>query len=60
LSSQETETSAASARHSAPSRCAVVISGEVKGIGSGKSKKEAEQEAAKKALEGLQIEKSEI
>ena len=31
----------------------VVIGGDVKGIGHGKSKKEAEQEAAKKALESL-------
>jgi len=31
----------------------VVIGGEVKGIGHGKSKKEAEQEAAKRALESL-------
>jgi len=38
----------------------VVIGGEVKGIGHGKSKKEAEQEAAKEALEGLQIEQSRI
>ena len=38
----------------------VVIGGEVKGIGHGKSKKEAEQEAAKAALEGLQIEQSRI
>jgi len=31
----------------------VVIGGEVKGIGHGKSKKEAEQEAARKALEEI-------
>jgi ribonuclease-3 len=36
-------------------QASVVINGEVKGIGWGKSKKEAEQEAAKKALEELQI-----
>jgi len=48
-------------------QASVSIGEEVKGIGYGKSKKEAEQEAAKKALEGLQIadgrlqiEKSEI
>jgi ribonuclease-3 len=48
-------------------QASVVINGEVKGIGWGKTKKEAEQEAAKKALEELQIadsrlqiEKSEI
>ncbi len=34
-------------------QASVVLSGEVKGIGWGKSKKEAEQEAAKKALEDL-------
>jgi ribonuclease-3 len=33
----------------------VTIGGEVKGVGWGKSKKEAEQEAAKKALEELKI-----
>lgn len=45
----------------------VAIGEEIKGIGCGRSKKEAEQEAARKALEGLriadsrlQIEKSEI
>jgi hypothetical protein len=31
----------------------VIIAGEVKGIGYGKSKKEAEQEAARKALENV-------
>jgi dsRNA-specific ribonuclease len=31
----------------------VAIAGEVKGIGWGKSKKEAQQEAAKKALEEI-------
>jgi ribonuclease III len=36
-------------------QASVVINGEVKGIGWGKSKKEAEQEAAKKALEGLKL-----
>lgn len=34
-------------------QASVLINGEVKGIGWGKSKKEAEQEAAKNALEGL-------
>ena len=34
-------------------QASVVINGEVKGIGWGKSKKEAEQEAARKALENL-------
>jgi ribonuclease-3 len=34
-------------------QASVSIGGEVKGVGWGKSKKEAEQEAAKKALEGL-------
>ena len=41
--------------HDKQFQASVVISSEVKGIGWGKSKKEAEQEAAKKALEGLQI-----
>ncbi|MFB3885536.1 MAG: ribonuclease III [Thermodesulfobacteriota bacterium] len=48
-------------------QASVVIDGEVKGIGWGKTKKEAQQEAAQKALEELQIadrklqiEKSEI
>jgi ribonuclease III len=36
-------------------QASVVISGEVKGIGWGKTKKEAEQEAAKKALEELKL-----
>jgi ribonuclease-3 len=36
-------------------QASVSIGGEVKGIGWGKSKKEAEQEAAKKALEGLEM-----
>ena len=34
-------------------QASVTIAGEVKGIGWGKSKKEAQQEAAKKALEGM-------
>ena len=36
-------------------QASVTINGEVKGIGWGKSKKEAEQEAAKKALEELKL-----
>jgi len=36
-------------------QASVMIGDEVKGLGWGKSKKEAEQEAAKNALEGLQI-----
>ncbi len=36
-------------------QASVTIGDEVRGLGSGKSKKEAEQEAAKKALEELQI-----
>lgn len=36
-------------------QASVTIGGEVKGIGWGKSKKEAEQEAAKNALEGLKM-----
>lgn len=36
-------------------QASAVIRGEVKGIGWGKTKKEAEQEAAKNALEGLQL-----
>lgn len=36
-------------------QASVVINGEVIGIGWGKSKKEAEQEAAQKALEGLKL-----
>ncbi len=36
-------------------QASVVINGEVKGIGWGKTKKEAEQEAARKALEGLKL-----
>jgi ribonuclease III len=36
-------------------QASVTIGGEVKGLGWGKSKKEAEQDAAKNALEGLQI-----
>ncbi len=36
-------------------QASVTIKDEVKGLGSGKSKKEAEQEAAKRALEELQI-----
>jgi len=39
--------------HDKQFQASVVIGGEVKGIGSGKSKKEAEQEAAKKALEEI-------
>jgi ribonuclease III len=39
--------------HDKQFQASVVIGGDVKGIGSGKSKKEAEQEAAKKALESL-------
>jgi ribonuclease-3 len=53
--------------HDKQFQASVIIGGEVKGTGWGKSKKEAEQEAAKNALEGLQIadsrlqiEKSEI
>jgi ribonuclease III len=42
--------------HDKQFQASVMIGDEVKGIGCGKSKKEAEQEAAKKALEGLQIE----
>ena len=40
--------------HDKQFQASVVIGGEVKGIGSGKSKKEAEQDAAKKALEEIQ------
>ncbi len=36
-------------------QASVVINGEVKGMGWGKTKKEAEQEAAKNALEGLKL-----
>jgi ribonuclease-3 len=41
-------------------QASVVIKGEVKGIGWGKSKKEAEQEAAQKALEGLKLSNDEV
>ena len=41
--------------HDKTFQASVTIGDEVKGLGRGKSKKEAEQEAAKNALEGLQI-----
>ena len=41
--------------HDKTFQASVTIGDEVKGLGWGKSKKEAEQEAAKNALEGLQI-----
>jgi dsRNA-specific ribonuclease len=41
--------------HDKQFQASVMIGSETKGTGSGKSKKEAEQEAAKKALEELQI-----
>jgi ribonuclease-3 len=41
--------------HDKKFQASVIINGEVKGVGWGKSKKEAEQEAAKKALNELQM-----
>jgi ribonuclease-3 len=41
-------------------QASAVIRGEVKGIGWGKTKKEAEQEAAKNALEGLKLPNDEV
>ena len=44
--------------HDKQFQASVIIDGEVKGIGSGKSKKEAEQEAAKKVIEEIQVPES--